>query len=88
MTNLEGAFDATLMMEKRFDLAGIKSMLLTILDSLLTNRFSRNLVKGYVSEWFESNYGLPQGALLHFLPPPPSPPKVRVRVTVSIKLHF
>ena len=69
--------------------AGIKSMLLTILDSLLTNRFSRNLVKGYVSEWFESNYGLPQGALLHFLPPvPPLPPKVRVRVRVSIKSHF
>ena len=39
-------------------------MLLTILDSFLSNRFSRNLVNGYVSEWLESNYGLPQGSIL------------------------
>ena len=39
-------------------------MLLIILDSFLINRFSRNLVNGYVSEWFESNYGLPQGSIL------------------------
>ena len=39
-------------------------MLLTILDSFLTNRFSRNLVNGYVSEWFESNYRLPQWSIL------------------------
>ena len=39
-------------------------MLLAIFDSFLTNRFSRNLVYGYVSEWFESNYGLPQGSIL------------------------
>ena len=39
-------------------------MLLTILDSFLTNRFSRNLVNGYISEWFESNFGLPQWSIL------------------------
>ena len=39
-------------------------MLLTILDSFLTNRFSRNLVNGYVSEWLESNHGFPQGSIL------------------------
>ena len=39
-------------------------MLLTILDSFLTNRFSRNLVNGYISEWFESNCGIPQGSIL------------------------
>ena len=39
-------------------------MLLTILDIFLTHRFSRNLVNGYVSEWFKSNYGLPHGSIL------------------------
>ena len=39
-------------------------MLLRIFDSFLTNRFPRNLENGYVSEWFESNYRLPQGSIL------------------------
>ena len=39
-------------------------MLLIVLDSFLTNIFSRNLVNGYVSEWLESNYGLPQRSIL------------------------
>ena len=39
-------------------------MLLIILDSFLTDRSSRNLVNGCVSEWFESNYGVPQGSIL------------------------
>ena len=39
-------------------------MLLTFLDSFLTNKFSRNLVNGYISEWFESNCGLCQGSIL------------------------
>ena len=30
----------------------------------LKNRFSRNLVNCYVSEWFESNFGLPQRSIL------------------------
>ena len=37
---------------------------LTILDSFLANRFSRNLVNGYISKWFKSNSGLPQGSIL------------------------
>ena len=37
---------------------GVKGMFLAILDSFLTNRFSRKLVNGYVSEWFESDIGL------------------------------
>ena len=57
MAELEGAFDATWRkgLIYKFYKAGIKGMLLTILDSFLTNRFSRNLVNGYVSQWFESN---------------------------------
>ena len=39
-------------------------MLPTIFESFPTNRFSRNLVNGYVSKWFESNYGLPQEFIL------------------------
>ena len=39
-------------------------MLLTILDSFLTKRFSRNLVHGYISEWFESDFRLPRGSIL------------------------
>ena len=35
-------------------------MLLTILDGFIINRFSRNLVNGYFSEWLESDFGLPQ----------------------------
>ena len=38
--------------------AGIKGMLLTILDSFLTNKFSRNLVDGYINEWLESEYSV------------------------------
>ena len=38
--------------------------LLTILDSFLTNRYSWNLVNGYISEWFESDFGLPQRSIL------------------------
>ena len=43
---------------------GVKGILLTILDSFLTNRFSRKLVNGYISEWFESDIGLPRGSIL------------------------
>ena len=66
MVDLEGAFDATWRKGLIYKLykTGIKGMLLTILDSFLTNRFSRNLVNGYISEWFESNFGLPQGSIL------------------------
>ena len=39
-------------------------MLLTIFGNFLTNRFSRNLVNGYISEWFESDFGLPQESIL------------------------
>ena len=39
-------------------------MLLTILDSFLTKRFSRNLVHGYISEWFESDFRLPWRSIL------------------------
>ena len=66
MTDLEGAFDATWRKGLIYKLwkAGVKGMLLTILDSFLRNRFSGNLVNGYISEWSESNYGLPQGYIL------------------------
>ena len=66
MADLEGAFDATWRKGLIYNLykTGLEGMLLAILDSFLTNRFSRNLVNGYVSEWFESNYGLPQGSIL------------------------
>ena len=42
--------------------ANVKGMLQTILGSFLINRFSRNLVNCYVSEWFENNSRLPQGS--------------------------
>ena len=48
MADLEGTFDATwrkVFIYKIYK-AGVKGMLLTILDSFLTNRFSRNLVNG------------------------------------------
>ena len=44
--------------------AGDKVTLQTILDSFLTNRYSWNLVNGYISEWFESDFGLPQRSIL------------------------
>ena len=52
VANLEGAFDATWrkgLILKLYN-AGVKGMLLTILDSFLTNRLYRNLVNGYVIE--------------------------------------
>ena len=60
MTNLEGAFDATWRKGLIYKLykTGVKGMLLTVLDSFLTNRFSRNLVNGCITEWFESDFGL------------------------------
>ena len=66
MAELEGAFDATRRKGLIYKIykAGVKGMLLTILDSYLTNRFSRNLVNGYASKGFESNYRLPQGSIL------------------------
>ena len=66
MANLEGAFDATWRKGLIYKLykAGVKGMLLTILDSFLTNRFSRSLVIGYVKEWFESDFKLLQGSIL------------------------
>ena len=50
MANLEGAFDDTSRKVLTYKLyeAGVKDMLLTILDNFLTNRFSRNLLNGYV----------------------------------------
>ena len=52
LTNLEGAFGTTWRKGLIYKLykAGVKGMLLTILDSFLTNRFSRNLVNGQISE--------------------------------------
>ena len=49
MANLEGAFDATWSIVLIYKLykAGVKDMLLTILENFLTNRFSRNLLNGY-----------------------------------------
>ena len=50
MTDLEGAFDATCrkgLIYKLYKAAG-KGIVLTILDSFFTNRFSRNLVNGYM----------------------------------------
>ena len=50
MTDLEGAFDATGRKGLIYKLykAGGKGIVLTILDSFFTNRFSRNLVNGYM----------------------------------------
>ena len=66
MANLEGAFDAKWRKGLIYKLykAGVKGMLLTILDSFLANRFSRNLVNGYISKWFKSDCRLPQGSIL------------------------
>ena len=65
MANLEGAFGATWRIVLIYKLykAGVKDMLLTILDNFLTNGLSRNLLNGYVSEWFESNFELPQESI-------------------------
>ena len=66
LADLEGAFDATWRKGLIYKLykACVKGMLLTILDIFLTHRFFRNLVNGYVSEWFKSSYGLPHGSIL------------------------
>ena len=64
--DLEGDFHATWrkgLIYKNYK-AGVKGMLLTIFDRFLTYRFSRNPVNAYVSEWFESNVGLPHGSIL------------------------
>ena len=52
MANLEGAFDTTWRKGLFYKLykAGVKGILLTIHDNFVTNRFSRNLVNGDVSE--------------------------------------
>ena len=66
MVDLEGDFHATCrksLIYKNYK-AGVKGMLLIIFESFLTYRFSRNPVNGDVSEWFESNFGLPHGSIL------------------------
>ena len=66
MTDSEGAFDATRRKCLIFRIykAGVKGMLLTFLDCFLTNLFCGNLINGYISEWFESNFGACQGFIL------------------------
>ena len=60
IANLEGTFVATWRdgLIKLYK-AGVKDMLLTILGSSLTNRFSGDLVNCYIKEWFESDFGFP-----------------------------
>ena len=55
MSNLERAFDVTWRkgVTYKYCKAGLKGTLLIFLISFHVNRFSRNLVNGYISEWFE-----------------------------------
>ena len=69
MAEFEGTFDATWrkgLICKLYK-AGVKSLLLTILDSFLTNIYFTNLVNGYISEWFGSDFGLPQRSILSLI---------------------
>ena len=60
MADPEGAFDATWRKGLIYKIykVSVKGMLLTILDSFLKNRFSRNLVNCYISELFETSSGV------------------------------
>ena len=64
--DLEGAIDATWCKGLIYKLyhSGIKGDLLILLNNFLTDRLSRNNVNGYVSQWFPTTIGLPQGSIL------------------------
>ena len=64
--DLEGAFDATWRKDLIYNLyhSGIKGGLLILFNIFLTDRMSRNNVNCYVSEWFPTTIGLPQGSRL------------------------
>ena len=66
ITDLEGAIDATWCKGLIYKLyhSGIKGNLLILLNNFLTDRLSRNNVNGYVSKWFPTTIGLPQGSIL------------------------
>ena len=66
ITDLEGAIDATWCKGLIYKLyhSGIKGDLLILLNNFLTDRLSRNNVNGYVSKWFPTTIGLPQGSIL------------------------
>ena len=66
VADLEGAFDATwrkCLIYKLYH-SGIKGGFLILLNTFLAERMSRNNVNGYVSEWFPTTIGLPQGSIL------------------------
>ena len=64
--DLQGAFDAVWRKGALCKLhkAGITNNFLSIISSFLTDRFYRNLVKSYASDWACTATGVPQGCLL------------------------
>ena len=66
MADLEGAFDTVWREGAVYKLheASIKNNLLSVFCSFLQDRFSRNLVNSYSSDWFLTDVGVPQGSLL------------------------
>ena len=59
---LQGAFDAV-WRKGTLDKAGITNNLLSIFSSFLNDRFYRNLVNSYTSDWDCITTGVPQGSL-------------------------
>ena len=64
--DLQGAFDAVWRKGALCKLhkAGITNNFLSVISSFLTDRFYRNLVKSYASDWACTATGVPQGCLL------------------------
>ncbi len=64
--DLEGAFDAVWREGAIYKVAGagIKGRLLLYIADYLSGRQSRSRVNNYVSEWTDTNIGVPQGSLI------------------------
>ena len=64
--DLQGAFDAVWRKGALYKLhkAGINNNLLSVFSSFLTDRFYRNLVNSYTSDWDCTTTGVPQDLFL------------------------
>ena len=64
--DLHGAFDAVWRKGALYKMhkAGITNNLLSVFSSFLTDRFYRNLVDSYTSDWAGTTTGVPQWSLL------------------------
>ena len=64
--DLQGAFDVVWRKVALYKMhkAGITNNLLSVFSSFLTDRFYRNLVDSYTSDWACTTTSVPQGSLL------------------------